>query len=399
MTYNKVVMKPGVINKNPVCFSYSDKEEGEFSFYNIKLSSVNLGVRSSVSGGLCVSSHEDVDVGVELGEGSDVCDLLNENADIIDLSFSEDITQAKPGELIEKTLYVTSYANLRIKLSIATNMNNDFGDMVVTTSPSKPMVKKSFKVKAPEREGEFEMTIIAQADGCYLQACKKQKITKLSVTTDEKDGFTASVAPSNINLKDPMEVLFKITVKNYDETQDFEIEAISDPQIEIDPETKTMSVDKDDEKTTVFSAMPGSEDLYKVEFKIITDNSEKLLSAYISIGELLNDAFRSSSDAERETPSLRDEIIAARNEYENSYESESYGDELDEYAEFKETLDDLKKGNDDKPKEEPKEEPDEGGLSWFFVAIPIIIIAVVVLIFFMYKKTKVANPVAYEGYR
>ncbi|MEE9323412.1 MAG: hypothetical protein V3U72_02595 [Candidatus Aenigmarchaeota archaeon] len=401
MTYSKVVMEPGVINKNPFCFYYSDKNEGDFSFYRIDLSSHDLGVSGSISGGLCVSDYEDVDTGVETENETDICGMLSENADIIDLSFKEDVTQAKLGEIVTKTLYITSYANLRIRLSIATNLQNDFDESVVTASPSNPTAQKTFKVKAPEREGDFEIFVRAQAEDCYIQACKKQKKSVLSVTTKEKKGFSVSVVPKNINLKEARETTFKVIISNYEKSQDFLIEASSDPSLGIEPESKTVRVDKNGEKTAVFKALPGEEDMYKIEFKITTEKTEKLLTSYLSVGELLTDGFRYAEASERaSTPDIRDEMRKAREEYEKRYNETSYGEDIDDYEDFIDTIDELKKkgsGNGGNGKKEDGK-PEEGGFNWLFLAIPIIVIVVIALLFVAYKKSKVAGSGGYSGY-
>ncbi len=397
-TYSKVVMEPGVLNKNPVCFYYSEKEEGDFSFYSISLSSRDIGVSSSISGGLCVSGYEDVDTGVDMENETDICKLLNENADIIDLSFKEEVTQAKPGEIVTKTLYITSYANLRIRLSIATNLQNDFGEPVVTTSPSNPTAMKTFKVKAPEREGEFEMIVNAQAEGCEIQACKKQKKGTISVTTKEKEGFTASVIPENINLKEAGETIFRVVISNYDESQDFLIEASSSPSMNIEPESKTVNLGENEEKTTVFKAFPGEEDLYKIEFKITSEKSEKLLTSHISIGELLTDAFRYSEASEKvSTPDIREEIRNARIEYEEKYKTTSYGEDVNEYENFIDTIDELKKTSESGGNGKDEKEPKEEGFNWLFLVIPVIVIVVIILLFIAYKRSKVASS-GYQGY-
>lgn len=398
LTYSRVVMEPGVINKNPVCFYYADREEGEFSFYNIRLSSADLDVSESISGGLCISNYDDVDTGVDAENATDICALLNNNADIIDLSFTEDVTQAKPGDVVTKKLYVTSYANLRIKLSIATSLQNDFGEPVVTTSPSKPASVKTFKVKAPDREGDFEMIVRAQAEGCDLQACKKHKKGVLSVTSKGKEGFTASIIPKNINLKEPQETTFRVVISNYEETQDFLIETSSDPSLEIIPESKNVNVEKDDEKTAVFKVTSGEEDLYNIEFKITSEKSEKLLTSYLSIGEVLNDAYRYSEDVENDYPDIRDEIRNARNQFKSSYNTTSYGDDLNDYEDFRDTVDDLKRtsGNGGNGGNGNGEE-DGAGFNWFFLLIPVIIIVVVVLLLFAFKKSKVTSS-GYQGY-
>ncbi len=398
LTYSSVVMEPGVLNKNPVCFYYTGKEEGDFSFYRIRLVSRDLGLSSDISGGFCVSDYEDVDTGVEVTNETDMCELMNENADIIDLSFEEDVTYAKPGEIVTKTLYVTSYANLRIRLSIATNLQNDFGEPVVTTSPSKPTAVKTFKVKVPEREGDFQIIVRAVAEGCDIQACRKQKSTTLSVTTAEKKGFTASVIPKNINLKEAQETRFRVVISNYDETRDFLIEVSPEPRVRVDPESKTIRVEKGREKTAVFSILPEKEKLYRIEFKITTEGAEKLLTSYISIGELLTDAIRYAETTEREHPGIREEIRNAREEYESRYNrTASYTEVIEEYEDFRNTLDDMKK-KAEKPGEKPAGETEEGGgFSWTLIAVPLIVVVVLVLLFVAYKKTKVSRQ-EYSGY-
>jgi hypothetical protein len=390
-TYSKVVIEPGVQNKNPVCFYYSGRDEGEFSFYSIKLSSLGLGVSNSISGGLCISNYSDVDTGVAVANGTDICRLLNENADIIDLSFGEDMAQAKPGEVVSKTLYITSYANLRIRLSIATNLQNDFGEPVVTTSPSKPMISKTFKIKAPDHEGNFDMTVLAQADGCNIQACKKQKESFISVNQSNKEGFAISVIPRNINLKQPGDVVFRFVISNHEDAKDFTIEVTSEPSTAIEPVNKTINVDKDDEKTALFTVTTGNDKLYTVSFKITTASEERIETAYVSIGELLTDALRYSDEVESiASPDLKEEIIKARNDYENKYNQTSYGDDLKDYEDFQKTLDDAKmstenggNGNNTTP---PK--PVDGGFNFMFIVIPVVIVVAVLLLFIAFKKAK-----------
>jgi len=400
-TYSKVVMEPGVLNKNPICFYYSDKKEGEFSFYNIILSSRDLGVSNSILGGLCVSNYEDVDTGVEVNNKSDVCGLLNENADIVDLSFSEDPVYAKKGEVVSRTLYVTSYADARIKLSIATNLQNDFGEPVVATSPSKPMVSKTFKIKAPESEGDFEVTFLAQIDGCGIKACRKQKEVTIKVNESEKAGFTLNVIPKNINIKETKETLFRVIVSNEEETQEFSVEVISDPPLTIEPASKTFSVDKGEEMTAIFSVTPGDEKLYKIDFKVMTASSEKLFTSYLSIGELLSDAMRYSEEVEKiSTPDLKEEISKARDAYEQNYNKTSYGEDIKGQEDFLNTLDEVKKKAEGGGETTPEDKPTQPGFNWAIVAIPIVIIAAIVLLFIVFRKAKTSGSEdsGYGGY-
>ncbi len=399
-TYSRVVMTPGILNKNPVCFYYSDKQEGEFSFYSISLSSDELGVSNSISGGLCVSNYADVDTGVDATNTTDICRLLSENSDIIDLSFGEDVTQAKPGEVVTKTLYITSYAELRIRLSIATNLQNDFGDPILTTSPSKPTATKTFKIKAPESEGEFEFTVLAQAEGCSIQACKKQKQGILAIDENAKEGFSVSVIPRNINLKEAGEVTFRVVISNRGDTQNFTIEPAPEPSMGIEPQGKTISVDQNEEKTAVFTATPGGGELYRIDFKITTPDAESVITSYVSVGELLSDAKRYAEDAEKTaTPDIKEEIRKARKAYEQSYNETSYGEDLQAQEDFLNTIDELKTKAEATDKNVTQANPQEDGFNWAFVTVPVVIIAALALVFVAFRKAKrTASGDEYGGY-
>ncbi|MEM5871414.1 MAG: hypothetical protein QW051_00920 [Candidatus Aenigmatarchaeota archaeon] len=402
ITYNKVVINPGMLNKNPICFYYEDTEEGEFSFYNIQLYSKDLNISKSIFGGFCVSKYEDVDILHINNTTKDVCKLLNENADIFDITFDEDVTQAKPGEIISKKVYITSYANLKIKLSIATNLQNDFGESIVSTSPNKPTVVKNFKIKAPEKEGNFEIIINAQIEGCKIKACKKQKTTTISVnSTKMKKDFSVSVVPQNINLKDARETVFSVNIFSYEDTKDFLIEVSSEPEMEIISNKRTITVEKNEEKTAIFKVIPGNQTLYKIEFKIKTEKSEKTLTSYLSIGELLTDALRYSEAIENTvTPNLREEIRNARISYEEKYNLSSYEESINEYDDFLNTIDELKKTSEKDSEEEITQEMQpRQELNLMFFAIPIIVIIAILLIFLIFKKTRVSNQSEVYDYR
>ena len=388
-TYSKVVMEPGVDNKNPVCFYYAGKTEGEFSFYSISLSSKDLDVSSSISGGLCVSSYEDVDTDVVAGNETDVCKLLSQNSNIVDLSFSQDVTPAEPGETLTKTLYVTSYANLRIRLSISTNLQNDFSESVVVTSPSRPSVSKSFKIKAPQNEGDYELNVLAKVEGCDIQACRMQKNSIISVKQGGKKGFYASVIPKNINLKIPGEVSLRVAISNYDEQKNFTLNVSANPAIRIEPAFRTVVVGQGEEKTAVFTAFPGNESLYEIDFRISTSGAQNEITSYISVGELLTDALRYSADTEAiVAPDLAAEIAKARTAYEAEYNKTSYGEEIPAYESFMNTIDDARKTTEEPGDGATPPNPEENGFNWMILAIPIIVIAAILLIFVAFKKAK-----------
>jgi hypothetical protein len=404
ITYNKVVINQGVWNKNPVCFSYANKNEGDFSFYHIKISSPDLGLSKTIQGGFCISSYEDIDSDVSIENQTDVCELLSKNADIIDISFDEDIIQAKPGELLNKNVYVTSYANLKIKLSMITNLQNDFSETFVITSPSKPTVSKNFKIKVPEREGDFYINVLAEVEGCFLPMCKKIKQATISVKDKEKSDFSAVVVPKNINIKQKGEVIFKVIINNYEKGDKFKIEASSTPLLSIEPKSQEIEIEKNKEKSVVFKITPGEENLYEINFKISVDGKEMILTAYLSVGELLNDALRYSKKIENEIKdeNFLEELKNAKFSYEESY-NQSSSDDLLEYQNFINELEEIKKKSETKTEKENDKEKtnEEGGFNLMLIAIPLLIIFAVVLLFIAFKKakTKEEDYIYQERYR
>jgi|GEM_PF-1879888 len=402
-TYNKVVVNPGVFNKNPVCFYYPGKSEGDFSFYRVKVYSHDIGVSNEMSGGLCISGYEDVDGGPEAIKTTDICKLLNDNADLFDLQFKYETFFAKPGETITKTIYLTSYANLNINLASISTLQNDFGSQTVSTSSQRPLVTKSFKVKVPDREGEYSVIILAKVRGCGLTLCEKEVESKIKVAESfVNEGFVTTIIPKNINLKDVQETTYRLLITNYEESKEFTVKTNSDPSINIHPESITTTIDRDEEKTITFKITPpsGDPEIYRLYFDVKTSDTEKMVNAYLTVGELLTDALRESTDLENSVSDsdIKERITLARNEFTDEYERSSYGDELDDYEEFKEELENARSGlNGDGGNGDGYQPPQEQGIDWIWIAVPVLIIAIV-LLFFIYKKTRVVSEYEYPRF-
>jgi len=401
-TYNKVVVNPGVLNKNPVCFYYSGKSEGDFSFYKVKIYSPDTGISNEMSGGLCISEYEDIDSGPNATKTTNICKLLNDNADLFDLQFKYETSFANPGETVTKTIYLTSYASLNIDLTSITTLQNDFGSQTVSTSSQRPLVTKSFKVKVPNKEGEYSLIVLAKVSGCGLELCEKEVEGKIKVASDfVNEGFVTTIVPKNINLKDPQETIYRLLITNYEESNEFTIETNSDPPINIDPKSITTNVNKDEEKTITFKVTPPSSDpgIYRLYFKVKSSDAEKMVNAYLTVGELLTDALRESEDLEDQItdPNIKNQINLARNTFLSEYNASFYGDELDDYEDFKKELENARAGlggNEVKP---PPQPDTGGGLDWIWIAVPVVIIAIV-LIFLIYKKTRIVNGYEYPRF-
>jgi hypothetical protein len=401
-TYNKIMVNPGVLNKNPVCFYYPGKSEGDFSFYKVKVYSNDIGVSNEMSGGLCISEYEDIDSGPNATKTTNICKLINDNADLFDLQFKHETSFANPGETVTKTIYLTSYASLNTDLTSITTLQNDFGSQTVSTSPQRPLVTKSFKVKVPNKEGEYSLIVLAKVRGCSLTLCEKELESKIKVASDFlNEGFATTIVPKNINLKDSQETIYRLFITNYEESNEFTIETSSDPPINIDPKSISTSVNQEEEKTITFKVTPTSSDpsIYRLYFKVKTSETEKMVNAYLTVGELLTDALRESEDLEDQTtdPDIRNQINLARNTFLSQYNSSSYGNELDDYEDFKEELENARAGLGGNEEEPQQPDTINGGIDWIWIAVPVVIIAVV-LVFFFYKKTKVVSEYEYPRF-
>lgn len=402
-TYNKVVINPGVLNKNPLCFYYPGKEEGDFSFYRVKVYSPEAGISNEMSGGLCISEYDDIDSGLNATKETDICKLLNDNADLFDLQFKHETSFAEPGETVTKTIYLTSYAKLTIDLTIITTLQNDFGSQTVSTSPEHPLVTRSFKVKVPSREGKYSVIMFAKVRGCGLKLCEKEVEGRITVASGhENSGFETTIIPKNINIKEAKETIYRLLITNYDDPKEFSIETSSDPAVSIDPKSVTTSVGKNEDKTLTFKVTPPSSEpnLYRIYFKVKTHDSEKMVNAYLTVGELLTDALRESTNLENSVtdPVVLKEITLAKNDFMNTYNTSSYGDDLGDYEKFKKDMEKARTNlNGGGESEQPPELTSGGGPDWIWFIIPVVII-VAVLLFFVFKKSRVVKDIEYPQF-
>ncbi len=414
ISYNKVTIHPGVINKNPLCFYPPSSEEGQHTFYRIKVYSPDLDLMNDVKGGFCVSRYEDVDSGVEADETTNICRMMGSNSDIFDIQFKEDISFVKPGERLSKTIYVTSYANTSINLRLVTNLQTDFSSETITTSSEHPTSMKRFKVLIPEGEGNYTIKVIGEIVGCQSEFCRKEAETIIKVRENyTRSGFSASVIPRNINIKKTQSADFRVLVTNYDADKEFRIGVTSDPSIPVSPSNTSVMIGEEEEKTIRFTSTIGSEEkgLYKIYFNIKTEDGERLLTAYLSVGEFLSDSLRDIDNInENSNQNTRNEIENAFNQWKNSYNNSGYGDDIDEYEKFRNEIKNAQgdggNGGDNNGNTSGNTggnnnytpSPSSGGFDWTLVIIPIII-AVVVVVFFIYKKSHVTEDDGYaESY-
>jgi hypothetical protein len=339
-----------------------------------------------------------------------VCDILNENADLFDIQFKYPVAMAKAGDDVTETIYITSYAKLEIDLDIITNLQSDFVRQTISTSSDSPLKTKVFKVTAPSKKGEYPVTIRAKVSGCSLSFCKKDVTSIISVADNiTKKGFSLSVIPKSINLKKPGEVWLRLIVTNYDDAATFSVEASSDPVTGIDPASTSIEIGKDQSETLKFNVTPDPQNnaaLYTLNFDVTSKGITQTINSYLSVGELFSDARREAQylNENIDNPDIRNDINNAMRTWENEYENSDYGSSGDilSYDELKKTFDEAKKGNSTGTNghnggnnTNNGSKPNPEGFNMWFIYIPIIIVIAMILIFFVYKKSRVVGKFDY----
>ncbi|NOX71411.1 MAG: hypothetical protein GXO64_01805 [Candidatus Micrarchaeota archaeon] len=415
-----VKVNPGMLSRQPVCFYHEGKKEGDYSFFELNLSSAELSVNKGIKGGICITKYDDIDVQHDTDNATDICELLSKRADIFDVQFRYPYIEAKPGELIRNGVYVTSYAHIRIKFNIESDIENDLESWITATDPSSPTETKSFKMKAPETEGSYNIIVRGSIMGCNMEACRKTTIGVLRVSENaSRRGFVLNVVPQNINIKDVDNVTLKLLVTNYENDMNFSISATGDNGITVSPKKKSVNVKKNSFASVEFVITPnnGDENLYTINFDVLSeDNEEHAIEAHVSFGELLTDAKRevdkiledAKENGDKETETF---VLERFEEFKEKRNQADYGDDLSVYDEFKKSLKKAKKGEiksntstTKKPKTRkipphPDDNANDGNaLDWMVFLIPLIII-IGVIAFFIYKKTQnVSEKYDYPGF-
>ncbi len=418
-TENEFVINPGMLTRVPVCFYHKGLKEGDYSFYELNLSSNELGLSKGVKGGVCITDYEDVDSADNADENTNICDLLNNRADIFDAQFRYPYMEARPGEVIKNSVYVTSYAKIRIQFSMETDMDNDLSKWTATADPANPMNSKSFSVKAPDYEGTYNMILRAHILGCELDLCRSTVIGRVKVSQNAtRTGFVANVVPKNLNIKDASNISLKLLITNYEEEMNFSISASSEPGMDISPQKKEVRIKQNSFASIDFIAVPasGKDTLYEINFDILSDkNEEHTTTAYISFGELLSDAKREAEEIIEDARKSGDKdtetfVLEKLNDWEEERENLDYGEELGSYEDFKKSLEEAKKGNINKTTDKNDQnettsrppvkyqEDETAEFNWLLVIIPLIIVIAIVVVFIIKKSQNVSEKYEYPGF-
>ncbi len=342
----------------PVCFRSYGREIGTCAKpFTLSISSDRTPTRT-VSGGVCVSTYQDMDTGPALEEGEATSSGINDNNDVLSMAFKKPIKYALPGGQATFTLQVQSHASLTVELTADSNATVSPVRSSLATSSAAPKRTLALTVTAPEEEGEYGIDVTGRIRKCTGSHCTKHASATLAVqdTIPEEGGFTVSIFPSNYNVKDLEEVPFELAITNNGPTDSFSITADFPEGIETDFEPSTVTVNGGEEGLMLYLVTPRKVSaLYELEFTVERGGIKKPVTAYLSTNELLTDAMREADEVKAlGDGAIGQEVDESLEGFFERYQSREYGDELETYGDLKASL--------DSAREKAAQEPANGGI-------------------------------------
>jgi hypothetical protein len=369
----------------PVCFIVPEgKPIGNCSApMTISVESLELGISGSWEGGICVSRYDDFDSSEREG-GQGVGDVLSDNFDLFDIGFSQPRVFAGTGEGITYRLFIESYAETPVDLHTS-----------VSLSRETPNASVDYSIQGISLEGNYYLKIDARARDCPESYCTKSTRGMIVVSDDPEEsgeGFSLSLFPQSINVKDLESVAFRLSVQNFGERADFV------PSVSIEPEAvntfseEPIDLENMEEITRSFIVRPSNTStLYEITVSVEGGNGDsKRVTSYLSTNEMITDVIREKDGIE--DPDRLGEVSDDLDQWYQEYRDSDYGSDLEGYSSLKDALaaagtEPEQDGTVEPP---PPPPPDNGngeepgpGLIWL---VPVIIAVVFVLAMVLWSR-------------
>ena len=270
-----------------------------------------------------------------------------DDADVFSMGFSERKKYVTVGQGAVFSLWLESYASLVVDLSVESGSGAGGAGIEVTPSSAQVVTgadngfhELNLTVSPVQQSGTYAFTVEAAVRDCGPgRLCTKRAAAELVASQELPDltGFTASLFPENINVRDLQPVTYRLAITNMGESDEFTVEASLPEGLETTFAPTTITVPEGGYRTITFAATPGSvSSSYELEFTVSSGRGiEKPVTAYLSTNELLTDAARSMEqvnqvgDAER-----RNQATDELDRWYRTYQDSGYGENLDEYSEL-----------------------------------------------------------------
>ena len=338
----------------PICFSSIGRPIGNCSKpFTITISSAELGTTKSWQGGACVSTFADMDTSVPASSGTgnggsstdDVASGLS-NTDVFYMSFLAPKQYATSSETSAFTLMVQSYATMDIDLSVTPGpgMSINPPSTSVSTGPDDNYHEVEFNVSPISTGGRYIFSVTGTARNCGSGSlCSRTSSAEVDVSDipSDLDGFSVSLFPENLNVRDLSPVTYRLTVTNMGESDEFELSGFVPDGASTDFSPSTITVPGGGSRTTTFTITPSEvSSFYELRFQAkSSDGDTKPTTAYLSTNEQLTDALRNmDAIAANGDSSITSASQSSVDGWYNTYSESAYGEGLNEYSDLQNQL-------------------------------------------------------------
>jgi hypothetical protein len=378
----------------PIKFYSSGRKEGDCSNYTVTISAPSLSLSRTWKGGACLSKYMDVDISQS---GVDAKSVLNNNVDLFSAGFRTYTKNAKPGETVPIEVLIQSQASLMIDITLQSQAFLDKRSFAIQTSQGSEYKSVIVNTSAAS-SGNYVITLTAKARNCSLASCTKQNSMRLVVSEMEpQEGFTVSVFPENLAIKNLEPVTYAFTLQNnYKDGVNFIVNVEKPLDLDSSFVLGNFTVPGLSERTENFTVTPhNSTGFYEIKVKASGQGMEKVASAYLSANEMVSDVYRNADDVKAgANSSVRASVDANVRNWYSSYSKNTYGSNLTGYASLQDALDAARKQNASssqaKPQDNNTSAPADGTeskpnpLQW--IIIPIALAGVVFVVFMLFRK-------------
>jgi hypothetical protein len=330
--------------KIPVEFRSFGVGNGSCSPFTIRIESPDLGRTRNWSGGVCVSRQPDLDLAPSGQE--DPGSVMAGNQDIFSVGFSSQNLLARPGGSVNVTVIAESYADMELEVRVS-GEGVSFSPSVreISLDSENHMVSLLFGVSVPSSEGEYPIEVVASR-GCVQSSCTRKAygtITVLSEGNSPQSGFSASIFPESINVKELGPVGLRLSVYNYgNESRSFTAFMKGlDPGLRSDFYSGVLNVGPMSEEYLDFEVTPQEVSSYfEVEVEVGSKRENRTVTAVITTNEMMTDVMRrADSIKEGASGEVAGAVDSSLDSWYESYRSSDYGEEGEAWEDIQESLD------------------------------------------------------------
>ncbi len=384
----------------PVCFNTMGKPLGNCSLpMTLSLECNELGISKSWEGGVCVSRYRDFET-AERKSGESVQDVLDNNFGLFDAGFSQPVVYILPSKTMQYPLFIDSYANITVDVDINSgSLSAQPLHSTLSLSKSEPHKSLTLTLTAPASEGRYDISAAINVKNCDDSSCAKTIHGTVVVSSDTNNiqGFSLSLFPENINIKELKPVIFTYTIHNYGERRNFDLSLSINPEGNVLTTFRDSEIDLDsgEEINKSFLVTPmNATTMYEITLtassKTEAGSDVKRSTSILSVNEMLTDVARERDSIK--DPNTRKSLQDDIDDWYHSYLKSEYGDNMKQYKSLKDALGSAAKSEmqtqnttttSQKPVQENQENP-------FILPLLIIIVAAIVVIL-VYKTLSSKN--------